>query len=212
MAKALAALGVASSIIAVVQITASVLRPGWSVSSVQDSVTLSAATLLKQPTGPLSACKLAITDIVELVENLKTRKLCTVVTKGASIEKDLESLRQRVERLKTVLLLALHSDQLALSKAIKNLLEDEFQRLERSQELTHDRLDSICTHVEMLITDSQLTRTANQDCEAVRALRWLSDIDHELNHVNAQKLRDDDTGLWFLSCSEFMNWVNRPPD
>jgi hypothetical protein len=50
----------------------------------------------------------------------------------------------------------------------------------------------------------------NQGREAVKALRWLSNINHEFNHSNAQKLREEDTGLWFLSCPEFKAWTDGP--
>lgn len=144
MAEAIAALGVAASVIAVVQVTASVLRLGWSTvqtlkgttqkallglldeltllhgvlltlhsqASVPNSFDSAVAGLLKKPTGPLPACKLAITDAAELIGDLSERKPQTLLRKGTSFEKDLESSRHRIERLKTVLLLALHSDQL----------------------------------------------------------------------------------------------------
>jgi len=144
MAEAVAVLGVAASIIAVVQVTASALRLGWSVvqtlkgttqksllglldeltllhgvlltlhsqTSVPNSFDLDVAALLKEPTGPLPACKLAISEAGGLIKDLNERKFRTLLTKGNSIEKDLESSRNRIERLKTVLLLALHSDQL----------------------------------------------------------------------------------------------------
>lgn len=42
---------------------------------------------------------------------------------------------------------------------------------------------------------------------ATKALNWLSDINHEANHSNAQKVRDDKTGIWFINSHDFRQWT-----
>lgn len=142
MAEAIAGLAAASSIIALIQITGSILRLGWSfvksdkcgayqglirllneltllhgvlvtLQSQASSTSLDNAvvSLLNHEQGPLSACKDALSDIAQLISDWSAHKIRTLITKGPSLDKNLASLTNRIERLKSVLLLALHSDQ-----------------------------------------------------------------------------------------------------
>ncbi len=153
MAEAIAGLAVASSIISVVQLTASVLNLGWPIAKSRKdgsrkglvalldeltllhgvlstlrsqatssaSVDLAITKLLNQPHGPLGACKDALSDTAQLISDLTNHKIRTLVTRAPTLDRDLASLTQRIERLKSILLLALHSDQLYVNYCFEHI-------------------------------------------------------------------------------------------
>ncbi len=67
--------------------------------------------MLNQPDGALEACKSALVQAKHLLDSLQTTTLFSVVS-ALTKRRDIMTLRERIERLKTILILALHSDHL----------------------------------------------------------------------------------------------------
>lgn len=147
MAEAIAGLAVASSIIAVVQLTGRVLSVGWEcvriyqdgapdLEKLMEELTvfhgvlstlqarldkenvkvseLETLTLLEQPCGPLHASGEALVEILETLNSLgsgPSRRLRACIS-GPRLQKRITKLIDRIERLKSILLLAFHSDQM----------------------------------------------------------------------------------------------------
>jgi hypothetical protein len=150
MAEALAVLAVASSITAVVQVSAQVVQLGWEcvklyktgppegLDKLVEELTMlhgvlftiesqfkagagdkddESATLglLEHPGGPFSACHDVLGQILHLFEELGVKKgvrnRVRAAFLGTALKHQIGSLMDRIQRLKSLLLLSLHSDQ-----------------------------------------------------------------------------------------------------
>ena len=146
MAEALAGLAVASSIIAVIQITSKIVVTGWSyvrtvkglskelsqlmveltslqgvLAALRDQVAtsyteydvtgLAVLEILNAPGGAMEACESALQEVDEMFNDFRTSRLSQILV-GKTKSKDILSLRDKIERMKSVLTLALYSDHL----------------------------------------------------------------------------------------------------
>lgn len=72
---------------------------------------LSVLDILNQPDGAFVACRSAMLQADHLLESLRTTRLLSVLSALTKL-RDIMTLTERIERLKTILILALHSDHL----------------------------------------------------------------------------------------------------
>ncbi|KAK0219044.1 hypothetical protein IW262DRAFT_1483378 [Armillaria fumosa] len=89
----------------------------------------------------------------------------------------------RVERFKSLILIAEQHDNLALTDAIQKTLGD-----------IKDKVDEI--------------RQGQIDEKAEKVAKWLTDLDYNAVQQDKLQQRAKDTGEWFLQSSEFLDWVD----
>ncbi|KAK0480413.1 hypothetical protein EDD18DRAFT_1263009, partial [Armillaria luteobubalina] len=96
----------------------------------------------------------------------------------------------RIERFKSLILIAGQHDNLALSREIQKTL------------------GNIKDNVDAIRENTDVTRQLQIDGKAKEVAKWLTDVDYNaIQHNNLQKCVKD-TGEWFLQSSKFQDWVD----
>ncbi|KFY25596.1 hypothetical protein V493_04574 [Pseudogymnoascus sp. VKM F-4281 (FW-2241)] len=169
-----------------------------------------ALEVLDQTDGVLSACAAVLQDVLRIIEDLQKKKLSSVIAAATSGQKFLET-KNRIERLKGILILALSCDHITLSHAIEEYLHLAFGELQQGQEKIHCELLNIDNHIAKLsLASEEMASSHKEKHEADRynkTLRWLSIVDVEANHLNACKLQQPGTGFWLIEGEKFSEWA-----
>ncbi|KAK0474384.1 hypothetical protein IW261DRAFT_1610557 [Armillaria novae-zelandiae] len=105
----------------------------------------------------------------------------------------------RIERFKSLILIAGQHDNIALTLAIQKTLGN-----------IKDNVDVILENTGVILGNSNSARQFQMDEKAKEVASWLTPVDY--NAVQRDKLqqRVDETGQWFLRSPEFLNWVDSP--
>ncbi|OBT83090.1 hypothetical protein VE02_08603 [Pseudogymnoascus sp. 03VT05] len=171
-----------------------------------------ALEMLNQPDGVLAACAVVLQDVLRIIEGLKKKKLGSVIAAATSGQKFLEA-KSRIERLKSLLMLALSSDHITLSHAIEEHLHLAFGELKHGQEKIHCELLNIDNRITKLsLASDEIASSRKVKHEAhlyYETLRWLSTVDFEANHSNACRLQQRGTGLWLIDGEDFSEWAKK---
>ncbi|OBT57875.1 hypothetical protein VE04_02094 [Pseudogymnoascus sp. 24MN13] len=171
-----------------------------------------ALEVLNQPDGVLAACTVVLQDVLRIIGGLQKKKISSVIAAATGGQKLLET-KSRIERLKSLLMLALSSDHITLSHAIEEHLHLAFGELKHGQEKIHCELLNIDNHITKLsrvsdeIASSQKEKHKSDQYYEIR--RWLSTVDFEANHSNACKLQQPGTGLWLIEGKDFSEWARK---
>ncbi|KFZ00823.1 hypothetical protein V501_10436 [Pseudogymnoascus sp. VKM F-4519 (FW-2642)] len=171
-----------------------------------------ALEVLNQPDGVLAACTVVLQDVLRIIGGLQKKKISSVIAAATGGQKLLET-KSRIERLKSLLMLALSSDHIILSHAIEEHLHLAFGELKHGQEKIHCELLNIDNHITKLsrvwdeIASSQ--KEKHKADQYYETLRWLSTVDFEANHSNACKLQQPGTGLWLIEGEDFLEWAKK---
>ncbi|KAK0219067.1 hypothetical protein IW262DRAFT_1298166 [Armillaria fumosa] len=96
----------------------------------------------------------------------------------------------RIERFKTLIMIAGQHDHLVLTRAIQKTLGN-----------IEDKVNEI-------LENADVTRRLQIDGKAEKVAKWLTDLDY--NDVQQDKLqqRAKDTGEWFFQSSKFLDWAD----
>ncbi|OBT73411.1 hypothetical protein VF21_08109 [Pseudogymnoascus sp. 05NY08] len=171
-----------------------------------------ALEVLNQPDGVLAACAVVLQDVFRIIEGLEKKKFSSVIAAATSGQKFLEAKR-RIERLKSLLMLALFSDYITLSHAIKEHLHLAFGELKHGQEKIHCELLNIDNRITKLsLASDEITSSRKVKHEAdqyYETLHWLSTVAFEANHSNACKLQQPGTGIWLIEGKDFSEWAKK---
>ncbi|KAK0474363.1 hypothetical protein IW261DRAFT_1610544 [Armillaria novae-zelandiae] len=147
----------------------------------------------------------AFQEFLELLKGLKTRlkagstqfkrilrRMDWTMTKEGVME-DLG----KIERFKSLIVIAGQHDNLALTREIKKSLGD-----------IEVKVDAIAENADATRQHSDVTRQLQMDAKAKEVAAWLTPVDY--NAVQRDKLqqRVDETGQWFLRSPEFLDWVD----
>ncbi|KAK0480403.1 hypothetical protein EDD18DRAFT_835664 [Armillaria luteobubalina] len=96
----------------------------------------------------------------------------------------------RIERFKSLILIAGQHDNLTLSGAIQKTL------------------GNIKDNVDVIRENTNVTRQLQIDGEAEKVAKWLTDLDYNAIQHDKLQERTKDTGEWFLQSSKFLDWVD----
>ncbi|KAI9702255.1 MAG: hypothetical protein M1820_006187 [Bogoriella megaspora] len=145
---------------------------------------------LAVPGGPLSQYKQALGDLAARLQRRSAFGKIKMTLTWAFVKDEIERLIARIERLKSLITIAIESDHITLSKAIQ---EDT---------------SKIATSLAPLQSSVQAMRT-HQDLEWHESvMRWLSPINVSAQQQDILSRKQDDTGQWFLYSSRFETWKN----
>ncbi|KAF2469207.1 ankyrin [Lindgomyces ingoldianus] len=100
-------------------------------------------------------------------------------------KEEMVSILGRIERLKTLVEIALQRDHFKLSRAIK-------------------------TDTEAIKSDLDSVRTRGDNAEHRRLLQWISSTDYPAQQSDIIKRRQEGTGQWFLAAPQVARWLSEP--
>ncbi|CAI6225918.1 unnamed protein product [Periconia digitata] len=98
-------------------------------------------------------------------------------------KEEIASILSRMERLKTLIKIALQMDHFKLSQALKNDTQ----------------------HIKVVVTSLQ---THADDTEHRRLLEWVSPTDYPAQQSDIIKRKQEGTGQWFLNAPEVAKWLS----
>ncbi|KAH8710036.1 ankyrin repeat domain-containing protein [Phaeosphaeriaceae sp. PMI808] len=137
--------------------------------------------------GPLDQFKQAL-------ESLQAKMTDGGRLKNALIWKfkkeEVDAILARMERLKTLIKIALHMDHFKISQAIK------------------DDTDSIRTHVSAIQSAVDKVRHGQVTVSQRILLEWISSSDYPAQQSDIIKRRQEGTGQWFLDAPEVARWLS----
>ncbi|KAK0219070.1 hypothetical protein IW262DRAFT_1076464 [Armillaria fumosa] len=96
----------------------------------------------------------------------------------------------KIERFKTLIMIAGQHDNLALTHAIQ------------------ETLGSIRDNVDVILENTDVTRQLQIDEKAEKVAKWLTDLDYNTVQQDKLQQRTKDTGDWFFQSSKFLDWVD----
>lgn len=226
------AVGVAASIIAVLQITSTVIeylndvqeatserfRLLAEVSSMQTLLRLleTRVTQAVETDAHATIQVLAGTDrplqlLQKLLEHLvkklqpkdKAHKKIGSALKWHFSKESVQNMMQQMDRLKSMFIAALANDQLSLSQFMQQDLKDLQQSLARVE-------NNQIIHYQQLTSFASSFDSWKNDQTAQAVRKWLEAPDPNSNYDAALKKREPNTGSWFIDSSEFKDWKDEP--
>ena len=141
-------------------------------------------TLVARPNGPISRLEYDLESLrAKLEPAVGIKKIQKSITWPFK-QDELRSILDRIERLKSLFLLALELDHISLAREINNNVAD-----------VRDRLD----HLQL------------QQNDALRheILKWLSSVDPSENHNDACNKHEPSTGGWLIESEILQSWLRK---
>ena len=130
---------------------------------------------LSHPDGPLEMCRTALADIESRLRPKRDRAGVLKAITWPWKWKEIEPVLERIEKQKTLMLLALQGDTTRTTLTIENTVKD------------------IHCHIE--------------DTKHKDIITWLTKTDPISNHTAAREKYQAGTGEWFISSHEFSYWL-----
>ena len=150
--------------------------------------------------GPLDAFKDAMEAIATKLESKSGGRRLAQILFWTLKQKEIDSLLLRIERLKTLIGLALQKDNSKLSRAIKDGMTTGFQDIKTvTVTLQNDNL-KLSQAIKDDVTDMK------NDQASQKLQQWLAAPEPSSNHNAAMKKRQPSTGEWFTGSKEFIQW------
>ncbi|KAI5837417.1 hypothetical protein DFP73DRAFT_636146 [Morchella snyderi] len=219
MLEAIAAVGLVASIAGILQLTGMAITQGCiyigdmetlktqldGFQATNNHPRLLALELLDIPGGPLQSCKDIVDIVRDIIENLNGR-LSHRNFLHPLRARNIEQCTERLERLKSVLQLALYADQMALSNEVEKYIRTVHEGL---KDINHDvkEILSEVKHIKQLSLNNDVVR---KEKKRVEILHFLSKIDHASNHHTARELHRSGTCKWFIDGKDLEQWQNLP--
>lgn len=190
-----------------------------------DDVWYEQLRLLNVEGGPLKQYEQALkllqsrTQVEDGMQKIKRRLLWTFT------KDEVTSILSRIERLKSLVSVALEMDHFKLSEAIKNdvdALQKSILPLQTSVKAIEAGVDTLQLDTRSVKDDTGSIRAAVPALQATTsnimatqlaqrlqdALQWLSRTDYPAQQHDIICRRQDGTAQWFLDSGEFKKWTN----
>ncbi|KIX03048.1 uncharacterized protein Z518_06598 [Rhinocladiella mackenziei CBS 650.93] len=142
--------------------------------------------LLGFENGPLDQFRAFLETIVSKLSSSRKRDQIKSALQWKFTKQEVESTLSRIERLKSLVNLALTNDLTTLSKAI------------------HDDVIIVKERTEQIRSFTDLTTEEQRN----RLSQWLKLADPSTNYHAALQKRHPETGLWLLNGQDFLDWKN----
>lgn len=202
--------GAASSIIAVLQITASVIRVSTEYIRDVKGATKSAESLRKE-----------LRDFRGILEEVEEHAETERASGSAAEMKFLKAIEEPLAERKLMLIQT--ENKLVGSGKVKTLgkaLLWPFKEKENERIIVSLRSFKESFHLALSLDSTALVKDiwrdvkdlslANDDKHKREVLKWLDAIDTGLNHSMARKKHHHDTGAWFVDSEDFTAWCANP--
>ncbi|KFY89741.1 hypothetical protein V500_05530 [Pseudogymnoascus sp. VKM F-4518 (FW-2643)] len=155
--------------------------------------------LLGKPDGPLGQYGAALEKLQQKIKGREGLAKIGNVLLWTFIKEDVASILSQIERIKSLIQIALEMDHFQLSLAIHSSneeLKSSISAVQSSIPALQDGIDKI-----QLRQDRQQNR---------RVLDWISSTDFPSKLSDIITMRQAGTGQWFLESPEFNNWLSGP--
>ncbi|KAF7508365.1 hypothetical protein GJ744_009356 [Endocarpon pusillum] len=140
--------------------------------------------------GPIDQFRLAIEQLMTKVEPKAGLKKVGETLLWKLNEKDVEEILSRIERLKSIIQIAIQMDHVKLSQAIKKdtaVISQSIMDLTQNVDAIHQK------------QKGQFHR---------EVLNWLSGSDFAAQQSDYISKRQEGTGLWFINSPKFAEWLH----
>ncbi|KAF1953955.1 hypothetical protein CC80DRAFT_476890 [Byssothecium circinans] len=107
-------------------------------------------------------------------------------------KEEIASILDRIERLKTLVQIALQMDHFKLSQAIQ------------------DNTNFVRTHVPAIQSGVDKIQQDQADAKHGKMVEWISPTDYPAQQSDIIGRRQEGTGQWFLDAPEFTRWLDEP--
>ncbi|KAK0438156.1 uncharacterized protein EV420DRAFT_1316688 [Desarmillaria tabescens] len=137
-------------------------------------------------------------------------------------KESVEDVLKKIERIKSLVIVAVQHDHAALSRAINKSLaivdtkvdgiSDNTKRIERDVSFVGRNIIRFSNQVTQI--DGEISHVRNQieknqdDKRLMRVIAWLTDLNFKSVQAEKLSLRAGDTGRWFLESEQFRKWVD----
>ncbi|KAI4940642.1 hypothetical protein J4E91_011293 [Alternaria rosae] len=149
----------------------------------------SAVQALAVENGPLDQFKQALETLqAKMTDGGHLKKVKEALVWNFKKE-EVDAILARMERLKTLVEIALQMDHFKLSQAIK------------------DDTGSICTHVSAIQSAVNKVQQVQVTATQRILLEWISSSDYPAQQSDIIKRRQEGTGQWFLDAPEVARWL-----
>ncbi|KAF2470523.1 ankyrin [Lindgomyces ingoldianus] len=153
-----------------------------------------AVRALATENGPLDQFKQALEELQsKLTGGTKMKKVGDALIWKFKKE-EISSILDRMERLKTLVEIALQMDHYKLSQAIK------------------EECSLIRAHASTINSGLETIRQAQGDARHSELVKWISTTDYPAQQSDIIGRREEGTGQWFLSAPEFARWLRDPKE
>ncbi|KAL8991285.1 MAG: hypothetical protein Q9169_007902 [Polycauliona sp. 2 TL-2023] len=156
--------------------------------------------------GPLEQYKSALEQLLPKVEQGSgIRRMGDRLVWKFSKER-VKDILSRMERLKSLVTLALGDDLFKLSQAIKSdtsTIHDDNQMIRDDTAMIRKALPTLETGLETI----QQGQNSQQHRES---LAWISSTDFAAQQSDIISRRQEGTGVWFLTSPDFRSWLDGP--
>ncbi|KAH0541723.1 hypothetical protein FGG08_003815 [Glutinoglossum americanum] len=142
--------------------------------------------------GPLEQFDETIKELVKKLKPGTGIKKFNKILLWTLDKNEISETLTKIERLKTLVGLALQNDQLKLSRAI----EGDIAEVKNNTRETARGVAEL--------------RVGQEDDQREKIHRWLSAPDPSLNHNEAREKRQAQTGAWFIGSKQYTNWKTNP--
>lgn len=141
--------------------------------------------MLSEPGGSLCQLKLAMEQLMPKLKLEVGKTKVTQILRWPLRKEEVENLLLTIERQKTVLALALQNDLIGVNMEMRMKIEEMHSGMKGLQ-------------------------LANNEVEARDILNWLSPPDPSTNHGSATMKHEPTTGNWLIESEIFAFWKNNP--
>ncbi|KFY95418.1 hypothetical protein V498_03373 [Pseudogymnoascus sp. VKM F-4517 (FW-2822)] len=168
---------------------------------------------LARKDGPLDQYRLALEALLAKIgPKSKLRKAMDVLL-WTFVKDDIARVLLRMERVKTLVTIALELDHLKLSQAIKEDTAYVREALPVLQTTVVAVRDSI-PHLQLDVTAIRHTQNLQLDAQKLQqhqaVMQWLSPSDFAAQQHDIISRKEESTGQWFLDSAQFHAWQHGP--
>ncbi|KAF2679335.1 hypothetical protein K458DRAFT_347022, partial [Lentithecium fluviatile CBS 122367] len=147
---------------------------------------------LAAPNEPLDQFRQALEELQSKMTDRGRLKKAGEALVWRFKKEDVASILDRIERLKTLVEIALQMDHFKLSQAIK------------------DDTNFVRTHVPALQSGMDKIQQDQADAKHGKMVEWISPTDYPAQQSDIIRRRQEGTGQWFLDAPEFARWFGEP--
>lgn len=156
--------------------------------------------------GPIFQYRVALEKLKDKISAGDGLKKITRTLLWTYIKEDAESILTRIERLKSLVHIALANDHLfVLLPTCYGYSANNYRKLSQAID---SRIDSLQNDNKVMIARIDAAHQDKDREKHRRIMDWLSSDDSAGQNADILSRRQPDTGLWFLKSSNFIEWAH----
>ncbi|OBT88430.1 hypothetical protein VE02_03298 [Pseudogymnoascus sp. 03VT05] len=170
----------------------------------KSEVWYSAVEALGKSDGPLGQYKTALERLQRKIKGGEGLARVGNVLLWKFVKEEVASILLQIERIKSLILIALQMDHLELSRAIKDCLA----KIHNSNEELQIEMSAVLNSMPMLHDGIKKIQVGQDRQQNQQLLQWISSTDFPSQLSDIIARRQAGTCQWFLELSEFNNWLS----